>query len=88
MAVNIDQKLTRARLIQPEPFLGIKNTKKLELFSRQFLDQPQIWQRGLFLGPGFRLMKNFHVRRHFDVTMTKSQITHISETEKVYGVNF
>ena len=66
----------------------MKKTKKFELFSSQLLDQAQIWQRGLFLGPEFQLIKNFHVWHHFDVTMTKHQNTHISETEKVYGVIF
>ena len=34
-----------------------EKTKKLELFSRQLFDQAQIWQRGLFLGPGFNFVK-------------------------------
>ena len=48
-----------------------EETKKLELFSSQLPDQAQIWQSGLFLGPEFKLIKNFHILRHFDVTMTK-----------------
>ena len=40
----------------------------------------------LFLGPEFKFIKSFYVRRHFDVAMTKRQNTHISETEKVYYV--
>ena len=39
----------------------VEKTKKLELFSRQLLDQTQIWHIGLFLGPEFKFIKNFNV---------------------------
>ena len=65
---------------------GVEKAKKLELFSRSLLDQAQIRHRGLILGSEFKFVRNFNVWRHFDVTMTKRQNTHISETEKVYCV--
>ena len=47
------------------------------------LDQPQIWQGGLFLGPDFKFIKNFHVGRHF---VTSVDYTFTAEAEKVYDV--
>ena len=36
-------------------FFGMKKQRNLNYF------QAQIWQRGLFLGPEFKFIKNFHV---------------------------
>ena len=36
---------------------GMKKQKKIELFARQLLDQAQISQRGLFLGPELKVIK-------------------------------
>ena len=64
----------------------LKKQRNLNYFQDNLRDQAQIWHKKLFLGPEFKFIKNFNLRRHFDVKMTKRQNTHISVTEKVYCV--
>ena len=59
-------------------FFGLKKQRNLNYFQDNYFIKLK------FLGPKFKFMKKFNVCSHFDVTMTKRQNTHISETEKVY----
>ena len=60
--------------------------RNLNYFKTNYLIK-QIWQRELFLGPEFKLIKNFHVWRHFDVTMTERQ-KHIYQRLEKFMASF
>ena len=67
-------------------FFGLKKQRNLNYFQDNHLIKLKYGTGGIFSGPEFKFIKNFNVSSHFDVTMTKRQNTHISETNKVYCV--
>ena len=63
-------------------FFEMKKQRNLNYFQDNYLSKLKFGREGYF----WALNSNSSVKRHFDVTMTKRQNTHIQETEKVYDV--